>query len=208
MPATVLLLTALLAAGTAPVALPTGLRLTEAIEHYDVEATNLADFVAIMQARKADGDGDWPGRTTATLRVRYRLVPADDGCRIEGLDVALDVVVRLPRWEPADAVRPEIRDQWERMKTGIRTHEQGHRDIAVEAASRLVERLGAFAPTPVHDCDAVDRRILRERIKAQMAHQGRDQAYDRRTRHGLTQVPEGIEPRRRRHDLPTPPTGR
>ena len=171
-----------------------------------MQARNLADFVAIMQTRKAEGDGDWPGRTTATLQVRYRLDPIEGGCRVDGLDVALDVVMRLPRWQPADVVRPAIRDQWERMRIGIRTHERGHRDIAVDAAERLSARLAAFAPEPGQDCDAVDRRIMRERIKAQMGHQARDQAYDRRTRHGLTQVPEGPPPARR-GELSTPPPG-
>jgi predicted secreted Zn-dependent protease len=170
-----------------------------------VEARNLSDFVAVMQKRKAEGDGDWPGRTTATLQVRYRLLPVEDGCRVEQLGVALDVVIRLPHWEPADAARAAIREQWERMKIGIETHERGHRDIAVDAAAKLAERLAAFVPTPGLDCAAVDRRILRERLKAQMAHQGRDQAYDRRTRHGLTQVPEGPGQTERRRELPTSP---
>lgn len=184
-------------ASGAAAAVPDALTLTESIDHYDVEATNLADFVAIMQARKAGGDGDWPGRTTATLQVRYRLLPVDGGCRIDDLDVAVDVVIRLPRWEPADSAQTAIREQWERMKTGIRVHERGHRDIAVEVAAKLAVKLAAFEPAPEHDCAAVDRRILRERLKAQMQHQARDQAYDRRTRHGLTQVPDAPEERRR-----------
>lgn len=181
-----------------------GLRLTEAVERYDVDAVNLGDFVAQMQARKAEGEGDWPGRTRATLQVAYRLVPTEPGCRIEDLDVWLDVVIRLPRWEPGGAVRPGIRDQWARMKIGIETHERGHRDIAVEAASRLATTLQAYAPFADADCAAVDRRILRERIKAQMRHQDRDFSYDRRTRHGLNQVPKP-PPERKRISAPTPP---
>ena len=165
------------------------LTVHESVEYYPVAANTLAGFVERMQARStADDDSASIARTRTTLQVRYRLDPGDAGCTVAGLAVELDIVMRLPHWEGPAVMRPEIRDQWERMKAGIQRHEQGHRDIAVDAGRFLVERLAAL-PTAGKDCRAVDRAILRERIKAQMRHQNVDAAYDRRTRHGITQAP-------------------
>ena len=168
------------------------LTVRESVEHHDVDAATLDDFVAKLREKSADASQGAAARTGAALKVAYRLEPHDAGCRVVGLAVDLDVVMHLPRWQPPEGLRPAIRGQWERMKTGIEVHEQGHRDIAVDAGRFLAERLEAV-PTAGRDCDAVGRAILRERIKAQMRHQNIDTAYDQRTRHGLTQAPRAPE---------------
>jgi predicted secreted Zn-dependent protease len=166
--------------------------LSESQQHYRIDAANLDSVVAQIQGRepRAGDDGTSVARTRASLAVAYRLVPADTGCRLADLSVSLDVTVRLPHWEAPADMRPQMREQWERMKTGMEIHEQGHRDIAVEAAEYLNTRLHTMAPVTGTDCDALERRIVRERIKAQMRHQNLDFAYDKRTRHGVGQAPE------------------
>ena len=174
---------------TPAVAAGGALAVKESVEYYPVAANTLAGFVERMQARSSeDDDAGSIARTRTTLQVRYRLEPAGRGCTVAGLAVELDIVMRLPPWEGPAVMRPVIREQWERMKTGIERHEQGHRDIAVDAGRFLVERLEGLS-TADRDCRAVDRAIVRERIKAQMRHQNIDAGYDRRTRHGLTQAP-------------------
>lgn len=175
--------------GVAPEAppAPRTLKVRESTEHHDIDAASLEEFVETLRARSTDGEAG-AARTRAELQVGYKLEPQEAGCRVVGLGVELDVVMHLPRWQPPEGSRPAIREQWERMKTGIERHEQGHRDIAVDAGRFLAERLEAV-PTAGRDCDAVGRAILRERIKAQMRHQNIDAAYDQRTRHGLTQAP-------------------
>ncbi len=172
------------------------IRLSESREHYRIHAPDLDSVVAQIQGRepRPGDDGTSIARTRANLTVAYRLYPAEPACRVTDLAVSLDVTVRLPHWEPAKAMRPVLREQWERMKIGIEIHERGHRDIAVEAAESLNHRLHALVPEPGTDCAALERRILRERIKAQMRHENRDAAYDRRTRHGVTQAPKPPEP--------------
>ena len=169
---------------------PGVLKVSESVEYHDVDARTLEEFVEALRARPAgDDEAGAAARTRAALQVGYKLVPDDAGCRVVGLGVQLDVVMHLPRWQPPEGLRPAIRGQWERMKTGIELHEQGHRDIALDAGRFLAERLEAV-PTAGRDCDAVGRAILRERIKAQMRHQNIDAQYDQRTRHGLAQAPK------------------
>lgn len=171
------------------------MRLTESRVHYPIDAPDLDSVVAQIQGRepRTGDDGTSIARTRASLAVAYRLLPAVPACRVTDLAVSLDVTVRLPHWDAPEAMRPALREQWERMKIGIDLHEQGHRDIAVEAAESLNARLHALEPAPGTDCAALERRILRERIKAQMRHENRDAAYDRRTRHGVTQAPKPPE---------------
>src|SRR5690606_17741076 len=121
--------------------MPKILTVRESVEHHDIDAASLDEFVERLRARSADGESPDAARTRAALKVAYKLEPHDAGCRVVGLGVDLDVVMQLPRWQPPEGLRPEVRGQWERMKTGIELHEQGHRDIAIDAGRFLAERL-------------------------------------------------------------------
>ena len=169
---------------------PGVLKVSESVEYHDVDARTLEDFVEALRARPAgDDEAGAAARTRAALQVGYKLVPDDAGCRIVGLGVQLDVVMHLPRWQPPEGLRPAIRGQWERMKTGIELHEQGHRDIALDAGWRRCPPPAAIAmPSAARSCASASRRRCGTRTSTPSTTSGRGTAWRRRRRRRTTRT--------------------
>lgn len=168
------------------VALP-GFEYVEHREYHEVDAVKLRALRRQLGqgARDRDTGTGSIGRTTQRLETRYALQPLPGGCRIAGLVVRLEVTIRLPRWRPKGPRPVELGQRWDAMIEGLTRHEEGHRDNALWAAHGLHRRLLALGED--QDCLALERAAQRERFKAETRYRQRDQAYDRRTGHGVNQ---------------------
>jgi predicted secreted Zn-dependent protease len=163
---------------------PAGVEVGEYRHHYVVDALNSRDLVAqLREGVKAEGKP--PGRTRQSLEVQYRLVPQPGGCRLEDLQIRLDVHIHLPAWVPAGVAVRGLETRWLAMLAGLTRHEEGHRDNALRAADELLLALASLPAQP--DCRRLQRAVDRTRFQAETRYRMRDQSYDRRTRHGINQ---------------------
>ena len=179
-----------LSAAAPPIAAAAGLPGFEYVEHreyYDVDAVKLRALRRqLNERRQTSGPNPEPiGRTTQRLETRYVLQPLPSGCRIGELVVSLEVTIHLPRWRPRGRRPEELGRRWDAMLAGLTRHEEGHRDNALWAAQGLHRRLLALGED--QDCLALERAAQRERFKAETRYRQRDEAYDRRTGHGVNQ---------------------
>ncbi len=161
------------------------------IEHrkyYDLDARTLYALRTQLEERRREmGTGAEPvGRTTQRLEVRYELLPLPAGCQLRAVELTLEVTIHLPRWRPEGRRPVGLGKRWDTMLEALTRHEEGHRDNALWAAHGLHRRLLELAE-PGQDCLALHRAAQRERFKAEVRYRQRDQAYDRRTDHGVRQ---------------------
>ena len=186
-----LCVTAALLAGTGQAAgddaASPGPRITETRRFYEVDATGLDALRAQLAERAlaAGLAGGAIGLTRQEMETRYRLEPLPTGCRLTALVVQMDLTMDLPVWRPAGTTRRELRARWQQMAAALTRHEEGHRDNALRAVHEQFRRLSGLGES--HDCDALGKLAQRESLRVKLRFQLREQAYDRRTGHGVGQ---------------------
>lgn len=126
-----------------------------------------------------------PGKTKDDIRWSFKSKLTPAGCAIDSVAVDVSVVQDLPRWEaPSDAAKP-LAASWGRFMTALKTHEDGHKDIALKTAQGIL--LAVRNQPPQADCagltkaagDAAGAWFEKEKQE--------NLEYDRRTKHGITQ---------------------
>lgn len=173
------------AATTETVRTEAGFEFTRRDETYLIEApTRPALREVLADLRHEQG---WIGLTTLAYEQRVEVVPdAKVGCRLEGLNLRLDVVVRTPILSYAGVRRPRSLERtWHPMIETLRRHEEGHADLAISEARASYERLAAAGP--FEDCRAARRALLRESLRIRQRQNFVHAHYDRVTRFGTRQ---------------------
>ncbi len=106
-------------------------------------------------------------------------------CSAEAFTVTVDIVFRLPRWERTKDAPRALADKWDTYMKNLMTHENGHRDLAVAAATDLTRDVVELAPAQT--CDELDRRIDDlSRIRMEKLDEAQKE-YDVKTDHGRKQ---------------------
>jgi predicted secreted Zn-dependent protease len=104
-------------------------------------------------------------------------------CRINSLDVSIDIRFTFPRWvNPVGAPLDLVHD-WNRFILALVRHEAGHVRLAEQAGNKILRSLPGFeAPCDefVAAADAVADSII-DRLRE------KQRLYDERTDHGATQ---------------------
>lgn len=98
-------------------------------------------------------------------------------CRINKFAVTLVTNIIMPRWMDSENAPAEVRAQWPRVLSSIRTHEDGHKAIGIEGANVLARRLKSL---PAYENCRELNRVIRsegERIYGEYALANR--AFDR-----------------------------
>jgi predicted secreted Zn-dependent protease len=164
-----------------------GVNVVEQRSYHEVDAVKLRALRRQLAARpRGAGPGEPSiGRTTQRLETRYTLETGPEGCRLRDLSLQLHITIHLPRWRPKGRRPEELGRRWDAMLAALTRHEEGHRDNAIWAALGLHRRLSSLGLAP--DCLALERIAQRERFKMELRYTQRDQAYDRRTNHGVRQ---------------------
>ena len=122
------------------------------------------------------------GYTDSHIEWRFWWQTVNRRCRINRVEVVVDVTFTLPRLEDSPA---QVRDVWERWYPKLVRHENGHRDNALTVARRIEAGIRALPGQP--DCRALEQQAnaLGNRLITELAAVDRD--YDKRTNYGETQ---------------------
>jgi len=149
--------------------------------YYEVTGNTMGELFTSMR-RQAPPEGYGVTRWFISWTTRWE--PVGGVCRITQARVNLRTEVRLPRWEPGPDASPELVTQWRTFMEHLRSHENGHLEIAV-AAAREVERALRRVQTP--SCISVQGAGNQAAERVVSEYRARQRAYDARTRHGATQ---------------------
>jgi predicted secreted Zn-dependent protease len=111
--------------------------------------------------------------------ANYDYSYAATGGSVTRVDLTVSLTIRLPRWKGKgwQQASPAARKEWERMLQALRTHEDGHVDIARQQAPLVRDRLRKTS----------EAGLELEAEKARSDAQTENDKYDDRTQHGQTQ---------------------
>lgn len=156
--------------------------------YYTVTGLDLPALHASLEAARPWKDkAVFAGMTDWRLDWRYRVEPAEGGCRCVSFTTTLAITTTLPRWAAGDAAAaaPEVKEAWTRFIQALGEHEQGHARLALAALADVHHKVKGLGSDP--DCEALGRRLEETARRAVEEHRRRDRDYDLRTRHGASQ---------------------
>jgi predicted secreted Zn-dependent protease len=105
--------------------------------------------------------------------------------RLASYTAAVTIDFTLPKWNsPADADN-DLRTKWDAFSRALQTHEDGHRDIGVQAGKAVLAAFRSLPDSPTCEslyssANAAGQRIVQE-------FRQKETVYDRETGNGVTQ---------------------
>ncbi|MCC6177241.1 MAG: DUF922 domain-containing protein [Chloroflexi bacterium] len=167
-------------------ALPSNITLSSHRVQYDVDGVDTSSILASIRAHGPhDGDGQWAAATTWTFRWTYRPAVDQSGCRATSATVDLELMYTYPRWTGLDGADRALAGAWERYIGAIDYHEQGHGQIAAQAARELARTIETLPPAA--SCQDLDIAVRAATGDLLARHAAAQAQYDQRTQHGVTQ---------------------
>lgn len=162
-------------------------RVKESCECYDITGK---DENELRDQMTQNGHSLHDGRkyhavTAWRLTWDYERREADGTCSAETFLPTVDISIRYPRWSGRADAPLTLGQKWDAYIESLTRHEEGHRDLVVEAVAGLSRAVAALPPA--RTCDELDRQVRRLcRMHMQRLQKDSD-AYDEGTVHGLAQ---------------------
>lgn len=154
-------------------------RITFAFEEYPVSGRTGAEIMAQIH-RKGPRHGQISraiAQTRYTLDYGYRTAQAEGWCTVAMPWVRLDIIYVYPRIP--SQTEPELRAHWEIFMHGVRAHEKGHADLAVEMARAAEAALQSFRQPANAGCLKLKRGVDRMIRRIFDEYESRQARYDR-----------------------------
>ncbi|MCL5407339.1 MAG: DUF922 domain-containing Zn-dependent protease [Patescibacteria group bacterium] len=116
----------------------------------------------------------------------YNYKPVAGGCNIKDVTVGVKVDFFYPKWEDPGNAQAGLAENWQRYMTNLITHENGHKDIAVEGAQAILNALLSL-PNSATCGEDVQSLVSSTGNNIFADYNAREKAYDDETNHGATQ---------------------
>ena len=161
--------------------------VTEKYEYYEIRGNSEKELRGQMSRNGYTfNDGEkYDSVTSWRWKLDYGYDCGPRACTADSFKVALEITYRYPKWVNTDGAPQTLVNKWDYYIKHLITHENGHRDMAVEAAAELSRAVVALPPA--ESCAEFDREVRalsRERMEKLNADQ---KSYDETTGHGKTQ---------------------
>jgi predicted secreted Zn-dependent protease len=166
--------------------------------YYSVAGATLREIHASLRSNRPwKSNAQHDGYTRWQVDWNFAVRTIGNKCRLTSFNTRTTIAITLPRWAAPTNATEEVRQAWQRYITALGQHEAGHGQMALAAAAEMHKRAKESGEDA--NCDALRQKInsLGQTILEQ--YQARDQQYDERTRHGVTQ---GAVLRHRERDEP------
>ncbi len=149
---------------------------------YEISGSTGDDLRAQMDAL---GPSGFDAYTSWLIRWTYADVATDAGCAAGPVKVSVLIVYTFPEWDAPPDASTGLVEKWNAYLAALHLHEDGHRDIAIEAGGEILKVLSMLPAYPScealrQSADAAGESVL-DRYRQQEAQ------YDRTTDHGATQ---------------------
>jgi predicted secreted Zn-dependent protease len=158
--------------------------VVEKYEYYDIKGRCEKDLRCEMSQKgcRWDDGRRYDSVTRWSWQWEYG---HDQACTPDAVTVTLEIIFHYPKWvQTADAPQPLV-NKWNDYLKSLMVHENGHRNMAVEAATEF-ERAVAKLPS-VQSCSEFDR-MVQALSREWMEKLGADsKEYDLATSHGIKQ---------------------
>lgn len=160
----------------------------DTVEYRDIVGNSQdALAAALKQVGATNASGDhFAASTRWQLRWNFRVEQHPGAsCALASAKTELDIHMTLPRWMPPANAPPALVKRWNTFADALRNHEDGHRDIAVEAARVVTDRVANAQPEK--DCGTLKKQLGRIADDTLREYHDKESSYDVTTLHGETQ---------------------
>ncbi|XGV98454.1 MAG: DUF922 domain-containing protein [Leptolyngbya sp. BL-A-14] len=106
-------------------------------------------------------------------------------CKVKTVTVTVKTTFNLPEWTPPDGTPQALIDRWKKHLAALQTHEEGHKQLGIDAGNDLLAQLKAMPAAP--SCDAINKVAAQKRDAVKASFKQKHKAYDASTKHGATQ---------------------
>jgi predicted secreted Zn-dependent protease len=113
--------------------------------YYTVPGTTV-EQINEQIAIRGPQDGHAIGTTETRMTPKVRTVYQDGKCRINSVDVLLELKVTLPRWADLDKADRRTRSGYTGLSRHVEEHEQRHVEISQKYAKRIEQVLLKMPP--------------------------------------------------------------
>jgi len=158
--------------------------ISERTIYYDVQGTSVK---ALRVNMTRSSPIKWEGKkydafTKWYVRWRFEWENNEEECSISSVTTTVEVVFTYPRWTDEGLADPTLQAKWERYMGALIKHEEGHRDIAVDAANEIEAELSAMDAYPSGpELERAANKLANQVLKK---FQEREKEYDKSTDHG------------------------
>ncbi len=161
--------------------------VTEKYEYYDIKGSCEKDLRSQMRRKGVSvGDGMvYDSMTSWRVKWNYGYERSPLACSTDDFRVSVEITFLYPKWTPGDDASSSLVAKWDGYLKHLEDHENGHRDLAVEAAVELSRAVAALPP--LRTCAEIDqyvKALCRERMDML---NDEEKTYDQTTVHGSKQ---------------------
>ncbi len=152
-------------------------------DFYTVEGDSASELLQSMKKRRPFNHNAY---TDWHINWNYSFLIKPGKCQLTSFDVNVQVRQTLPRWEKNKKANKEFHDEWSRYINALMTHEKGHSQLGLEAATEMRTVILS------QKWSDKNRAALRKKIDAQCEtilkkYKTKEIEYDKTTDHGRTQ---------------------
>lgn len=155
-------------------------------EYYYVEGRTMKGLTLSMKESSPVIRGDSKHAASSKLKIQYRYSTQKQttGCSLINPEVRLKTTYVVPKIVK-ERSSDKIVTVFEEYLSRLMKHEQGHRNIAFEAAQRLEESLGLL-PLAI-DCATLKRNTRKLYTQINEDQKRKNHVYDKENQHGVLQ---------------------
>ncbi len=161
--------------------------ITERYEYYDINGSCENDLLRDLRKKGVAWDDGKKYESVTSWHVKWNYSHTQDThtCSADSFQVTVDIIFRYPKWTQIEDAPQMLADKWDDYMNHLLVHENGHRDMAVEAAADLSRAVSDLSPAQT--CAELDRAV-RILSRTRMNKLNDDERhYDEATNHGATQ---------------------
>jgi len=114
---------------------------------------------------------------------RFWWLKKADSCEISRVTTVLDVAYTMPKLETEKKSSAKLVSQWEDFIEALFSHEQGHKELGLQAANEIEDRISSLAPSA--SCSELERAANTAAKDIIEEYSRIEEEYDRRTNHGI-----------------------
>ena len=124
-------------------------------EYYEIRGETAEE---LRQAMNAQGivwrDGKtYHAFTSWNVAWTFDRRPGRKGCYVDSVRTVVKVSHRFPRWKDRLFAPLDLQEKWNAYMKALKEHENGHKDIALRAASDIESSLTNLDPSP--NCEKI-----------------------------------------------------
>lgn len=106
-------------------------------------------------------------------------------CQFKTISVTVKTTFILPDWTPPVGTPQPLIDRWKKHLAALQTHENGHKQLGIDAGNDFLSQLKAIPSAA--SCDALQKTAAQKRDAVKAAFKQKHKDYDTTTNHGATQ---------------------